>query len=127
MTKDDKFFDRLLVEFDGDEENWVILEDFKYSHEGEIIIVPKGFTTDFASIPRVFRNILSPYGEYGKAAVIHDFLYQNQGWNDRRRCDDVLLQGMIDLGVGWIKRNTIYSAVRTFGWYVWNKHNKDYV
>jgi hypothetical protein len=41
----------------------------------EIIKVPVGFVTDFASIPRAFWSILPPIDNYAKAAVIHDWLY----------------------------------------------------
>lgn len=40
-----------------------------------IIRVPAGFVTDFASIPRAFWVVLPPTGKYGKAAVVHDYLY----------------------------------------------------
>lgn len=46
---------------------------------GQIIVVPAGFKTDFASIPWGFRNLFPPIGKYSRAAVIHDFLYRVRG------------------------------------------------
>lgn len=39
------------------------------------IVVPEGFITDFASIPRFLWSIYPPTGRYQEAAVIHDWLY----------------------------------------------------
>lgn len=41
-----------------------------------IVIVPKHFMTDFASIPRIFRPLFDPVGTpWHTAAVLHDYLY----------------------------------------------------
>ncbi len=40
------------------------------------IYVQAGFVTDFASIPRGLWNLFPPTGHYGKAAVVHDWLYR---------------------------------------------------
>jgi hypothetical protein len=41
----------------------------------ELVIVPRGFETDYASIPRAFWVILAPTGKHTYAAVVHDYLY----------------------------------------------------
>lgn len=38
------------------------------------VIVPSGFATDFASVPRVLWPIISPTGAWRSAAVVHDYL-----------------------------------------------------
>lgn len=45
--------------------------------DGTIIIIPKGFITDGASIPRVFWSIISPTGPLFLASILHDFAYQH--------------------------------------------------
>jgi hypothetical protein len=40
------------------------------------IIVPVGFVTDFASVPRPFWSFLPPYGPWTRAAIVHDFLWR---------------------------------------------------
>lgn len=124
-----------------DGRKWEIRDPFEYhlDHLGstERVIIPTGFITDFASIPRVLWNILPPTGRYGKAAVIHDWLYQKQIitvlWPevgkavgarlvDRAEADHILLEGMQALEVGWLTRSTIYSGVRTGGWVTWDKY-----
>lgn len=79
------------------------------------IIVPQGFETDFASVPRGLWNLFPPDGSYTAAAVVHDFLYRKTRYN-RARCDSVFLEAMKSLGTNWFARYTIYSAVRAFGW-----------
>ena len=82
------------------------------------ITVPQGFTTDFASVPRAFWRIIPPWGEYNRAAVVHDFLYQQHRYN-RKVADRIFLELMTRLGVSWWKRRAMYSAVRSFGWVAW--------
>lgn len=82
--------------------------------DNEIIAVHKGFITDLASVPRIFWNILPPNGKYGKATVVHDYLYVN-AIESKKYADDVFLEAMKVLGVGKAKRYMMYYAVRMFG------------
>ncbi len=43
---------------------------------GLVAEIPSGFETDLVSVPRLFRNILSPIGDLRYGAVLHDFGYQ---------------------------------------------------
>lgn len=88
-----------------------------YSEKHGLIEVPAGTYTDGASIPRVFWNILSPFGLYFNAALPHDYLYSPENTNHNRKAsDEILLEGMVVLGVNPIRRFVIYRAVRLFGW-----------
>jgi hypothetical protein len=124
--------DPLRVEYlDGHE--WKLLEDFCYFDEegapgetdGTFIDVPAGFVTDFASIPRVLWNILPPTGPYGKAAVIHDYLY----WTGKAEgrpipksyADGVFYRAMRELGVGFLRARSMWLAVRLFGRGIWHE------
>jgi hypothetical protein len=120
----------LYLEYiDGRE--WRLIQAFAYKPlRGPAVLVPAGFTTDFASIPRVFWRVIGPpagYGSsaaYGKAAVIHDFLYKYPGSRSRRECDDLFLEAMADLGVGAVRRRLIYAAVRVGGQFAWRGHRR---
>lgn len=79
----------------------------------ETFTVPKGFRTDFASIPRSFKWLISPVGLHGKAAVLHDYLCE-YGYMTRKEADEIFLEAMKVLGVGWLKRTVMYRAVRAF-------------
>lgn len=111
------FTSPLLLEYiDG--RRWRLLAGFSYSTAiggDKEIHVPEGFETDFASIPRGLWNVLPPTGSYGKAAVIHDFLYRRMWGTSRADADRIFLEGMEVLGVNWLIRRAIYRAVRLFG------------
>jgi hypothetical protein len=98
-----------------------LTEEFAFEIGGwgskTFIAVPIGFVTDLASIPWGFRWILPPDGPYAKAAVIHDFMYENAGhvgWS-RGYCDLIFLDGMRTLSVARLVRLIMYAAVRVFG------------
>lgn len=56
-----------------------LLEDLIYETEaGSLYVVPAGFVTDWASIPRVFWLIVSPF-ECVPEATLHDYLYWLRG------------------------------------------------
>lgn len=77
------------------------------------IVVPAGFVTDYASIPRFFWRILPPDGPYLEAAVVHDYLYSTDC--DRLLADAVFRVLMKRLGIPWWKRVVMFYAVRIFG------------
>ena len=80
------------------------------------ITVPAGYQTDFASVPRLFWRIFPPSGIYRRAALVHDWLCDEQPHtcNDKEAAK-VFLEAMKDIGVPWLRRNSMYRAVRMFG------------
>lgn len=87
------------------------------------IVVPKGFVTDGASVPRFFWNVLGPLGPYFDAAVLHDFLYSPiNATHTREQADLIFLEAMQLTGVGWITRNLVFTAVRACGWQFYGGH-----
>lgn len=106
--------------------SWKTYRRFTYYIDyvgGDSITVPKGFITDFASIPRMFWIILPPDGEYTQAAVLHDYLYFKQS-RSRKEADQIFLDAMGVLEVPNWKRYPMYHAVRMFGWIPWRNHKK---
>ncbi|EBE6564301.1 DUF1353 domain-containing protein, partial [Salmonella enterica] len=65
-------------------------------------------------IPRIFWTILPPDGKYAKAAIIHDWMYDN-ALRTKKEADLIFLDGMTVLGVPKWKRIIMYYAVRLFG------------
>lgn len=88
------------------------------------VIVPVGFISDLASVPRGLWNIFPPWGPYSDAAVVHDFLYQMQLVKPRSLCDYVFLEAMAVKQCRAAQRYTIYLGVRVGGWRPWNKYEK---
>ena len=80
----------------------------------EVIEVPVGFVTDFASTPRFMWGIFPPHGPWAYAAIVHDYLY-GEGRKPRKECDRIFLEAMKVLGVSLTTRVLMYLAVRLFG------------
>jgi len=91
-----------------------LLDDFCVVTKSGKICAPKGFKTDFASVPRIFWRIFPPWGVYSPAAVIHDYLYR-YGSVSRKAADDIFLEIMTTLKVPYWKRYSMYWAVRSCG------------
>lgn len=101
----------------------IIHEAFPVETDFGNFVVPAGFVTDYASVPRFLWSIAPPEGEYDEAAVAHDWLYFTKRFK-RDQADKVFLEGMQTCGVNFAKRRAMYRAVRTFGWWPW-KFGKD--
>ena len=89
----------------------------------EKVFVPKGFVTDFASIPQNFWSLLRPDGEYTYAAIVHDYLYWEQP-RPRNEADKIFKMAMQDFDIPSIKVELIYQAVRLSGQFAWNSNAK---
>lgn len=105
-----------------------LLEDVVY-HVGGVdskdkIVVPAGFVWDGGSVPRIFWNLVDPWGSASKAYLLHDWLYATQQ-RSRLVSDAILMEAMEVLGVSWWKRNLIYKGVRIGGMFAWNAHRKE--
>ena len=123
------FTENLIVSPLPNGKTWVLRKTFSFyvgeKEDNEIIEVPVGFITDFASVPRVFWWILPRWGKYGNAAVIHDYLYWiKDGKYDRKRADEIFLEGMLILEVRNWKAWIMYLAVRLCGKIAWDRNVK---
>jgi len=85
--------------------------------------VPKGFVTDFASIPRIFWSILRPDGQYTYPAIVHDYMYWMQD-RPRAEADLIFKYGMDDFAIDRITVASIYDAVRVGGGSAWDNNAK---
>ena len=108
---------------------WTLRSEVVY-HVGtypskEIITAPVGFKTDLGSKPRgTWWLIGHPLDEGAQAYVVHDWLMEHPEGRSRRRCDQIFLEGLVVLGVGWWKRSAMYCGVRVGGWVRWRKYRK---
>ena len=95
---------------------WILDSPFEYFSEiiGGKITVPKGFTTDFASVPRLPVVFLLYANRGRKAAVVHDYLYRT-GKATRSICDAVFREALIadgeSAGFAW----SMWAGVRIGG------------
>lgn len=100
--------------------NWKILEDIIF----EGVLVPRGFHVDGASIPVGLRWLFPHGGRKFFAACIHDWLYRTGG-STRKEADGMFLRAMLENGVGKVRANTMYIAVRVFGSSSWKGGEED--
>jgi hypothetical protein len=104
----------------------VLVSDLRYRIlETEFVVtVPAGFVTDFASTPRAIWAVIPPFGNYQRAAVIHDYLYWTQICT-REQADLILRLAMFESGVKPFNREVIYRAVRKFGKSAWDTNSDE--
>jgi hypothetical protein len=88
--------------------------EFHYkANDGEMYTVPKGVDTDFASIPRMFRRVISRTGKHDKAAVLHDWLCEYK-IVPRKKADKIFMEALKTLKVNVFKRRIMYTGVRSY-------------
>jgi hypothetical protein len=109
---------------------WRVAEDFRVEVLGERLLVPAGFETDLASVPRGLWWLVAPFELGTVAPVVHDYLYRHGGrpvvgwlpprpWYSRAAVDLLFLEIMEATGVPEWRRRTAYAGVRAFGWRHW--------
>lgn len=59
--------------------SWELGENLSVTlSNGDLIVIPKGFRTDFSSTPEFLWSILKPFGDFLLAPIVHDFMYRNK-------------------------------------------------
>lgn len=86
----------------------------------DFILVPAGFRTDFASVPRLLRGALDTANQVSPAALVHDWLYTCQ-LLPRDQADEVFRVALIANGVPAWKARVYWLGVRAGGWTQWGK------
>lgn len=105
---------------------WELCHDYGVPCYGATLVVPAGFLTDLASVPKPFRGIIDKTSLGGASVIAHDFLYQHGGRTDgvdlTRRQVDALFDTLMHLEriPAW-RRTVAWLAVRVAGWAVWKK------
>lgn len=107
--------------WDGD--YWVLVAPLKYKvwKTQNTIIIPRGFVTDLASVPRAFWSVLPKTGKYMSAAILHDFLYADHRCT-KEQADLILKMEMELFGVSSVQSEPIYQAVRLLGRSAWEEN-----
>lgn len=117
----------------GSSGEWELIHDLVYQGNKDRFTVPKGFRTDFASVPRVLQLFIPKNGSHDAAAIVHDYLYRHQPFVQspaplrsmqrisRRDADRIFRRIMRELGTNCVRYNLMYAAVRVGGWIPWNK------
>jgi hypothetical protein len=89
------------------------------------IVVPVGFYSDGASVPRV-PIVFDLWGDRAhREAVLHDYLYcyDSQPQHDFDQANDIFLEAMTSRNVPDLVRYPMYEAVCMFGHKFYNKRS----
>lgn len=89
----------------------VLLEDVIYDD----FIIPAGYASDGASVPRALSWLYPKYGEYLKAAVVHDWLITDllpTGNITSTQVDQVFKQAMAELNIPKARQWLMWAGVR---------------
>ena len=118
------FVNEPIMRFYQDDQ-WILDNDFIYYHGGQKIEVPAGFTHDLASVPVPLNVFFRKHGKHSKAAIVHDYLYENQGLVSqykrytRSESDEIFYQAMLESDVSKFKAWCMWAAVRAGGYFAW--------
>jgi hypothetical protein len=102
--------------------NFMLCDDFVVDINSKPYVIPKGFTTDLASIPRALWSIYSPSRtETIAAAVVHDYLYFCPNALSRKESDSIFYDILILQGIPYQTAFKYWMAVRLFGYSHFNE------
>jgi hypothetical protein len=106
--------DVVVKPFQPEGKRWLLVEPFSYQGKTDRFDVPKDFSTDFASVPRVFVWLLPRYGRWTQAAILHDYLWKlaREGKLEKFDADGLFNRAMRELGVPYLRRWIMWTAVR---------------
>jgi Protein of unknown function (DUF1353) len=95
----------------------LVVSDWLYCYPptGDVLLVPRGYMTDFASIPDAVRPLIDVFGDNAEAAVAHDWLYAIGEPGKREAADDLFRFALKEQGVGVVTRNAMHAGVRVGG------------
>lgn len=107
------------------ERTWILTDDLQFysaKYRG-IVIAPRGFQTDLASIPRAAWVLFPRVGLQDAASVIHDAAYSNalvtvqrdRIFTVKKVADDLFREGMQAKDVNGFAVRVMYRTVKLFG------------
>ncbi|QCD44123.1 DUF1353 domain-containing protein [Campylobacter mucosalis] len=85
-----------------------LVEEYRYQD----IIVPVGYKTNGANIPRIFWSVYPPNSpEYLSAILVHDYLCDLEKYE---LADEILKEMMTELGCSRLKVSIFYLCCRVY-------------
>lgn len=115
-----------LIAIAGRPDLWRFGAPLVWTARDETIIVPKGFLTDLASIPRAVDWLpnLDRDGISRRPAALHDWLYGGDRTRGKDAADDLLRAALVAEGMSNIGAFEYWYAVHKFGLSSWLDDNK---
>ncbi len=106
--------DSITVRRSNDNE-WTVVGKLVYRGKADTFVVPNGFRTDFATVPRVVVWLIPRFGRYTLPAVLHDWLCTEgirAGKVTSREADGIFRRAMRELDVPVARRWLMWTGVR---------------
>lgn len=101
-----------------------LTNDCHFSLEGYSFIIPKGYTTDFASVPQIFWWLIPAHCNASMPAVVHDYTCEF-GILPRQICDNIFLELLKKENIKKWQYTIMYLYVRALGWIRYDKRKKN--
>jgi hypothetical protein len=95
-------------------DDWAVDRPGLYQYYDQVLEMPTGFITNFASIPKALRWLIPVNGKHRLAAVLHDYMYSMK-IDDRDSCDLAFLEEMERQNVRYTKRQAMFMIVQWVG------------
>jgi hypothetical protein len=97
------------VQIDGDTVTYKLNKDITICG----VLIPKGFVTDGASVPRMFWGFFPPVLDYFGASILHDYLLSISV--DWKEAENAFKKALEADGVGAVRLWIMLNAVRLNG------------
>lgn len=114
----------LIVKVKDNGREFELVEDFVFyyimptSKQTILYTIPKGYITDFSSVPKCLTPLVNDKALRNKASVLHDWLYTSKILS-RKNADLVYKNALIQTGTSNFLANIFYVFVRIFGYKYW--------
>ncbi|NEK60413.1 DUF1353 domain-containing protein [Geodermatophilus sabuli] len=98
-----------------DAATWAVVDPLVYRGNRDRFVVPAGFRTDFATVPRLVTWLVPRFGAFTLAAVLHDWLCTEgirSGAVTSRQADGLFRRVMRESGVPVLRRWLMWAGVR---------------
>ncbi|UHG93377.1 DUF1353 domain-containing protein [Spirosoma oryzicola] len=115
-------------EEDPKADRWELVYSVTFQTDAGKVVVPRGYVTDFASVPMLLWGVFPPIGRHNRATILHDYWYDNRLFENtlgakqaRRLADRELYLRLREVEPRKPLRNyCMYLACRLFGrsWWV---------
>lgn len=94
----------------------VLTAPLRYQGRIDHFVIPAGFDTDFASVPKRLQGLVQSIGKWTRAAIAHDWFCTGLANGDcpvsARDADGIFRRMMRESDVGFITRWCMWTAVR---------------
>ncbi len=92
--------------------SYMLLSDLVYAGRRDLIVIPAGFRTDLASVPRIVRWLLPQDGRWTRAAIVHDWCCRHPEQFTARDADGLFRRVCREEGVPVLARRLLWTGVR---------------